>query len=271
MLTNLMGGELSVESTPGRGSVFRILLFLPQLHGQQALDALPRERRIGYKGIRRRILVVDNEHVDRELLRSVLEPLGFQVEQAGSGHECLAMLPSVRPHLVFMDLAMPGIDGWETLRRMRMSDFADVPAAIISANAFDKGLDNEVGIAPGDFLLKPIRVDDVLDWIGQRLELEWVCSAEPSVGWSDNAVPTRLAQLTWPPAARLRALDEMIELGYLKGILAVLGETEAAHPDCSEFVRVQLDLARQFRFDAMRELLRQAGGAANASAQGDGS
>ncbi len=252
MLTTLMGGELSVDSTPGEGSVFRVRLYLPQLQGQQAAAALPRERRIGYQGVRRRLLVVDNERVDRELLDSVLGPLGFGVEQASSGHECLDMLPVVRPHAVFMDLAMPGIDGWETLRRMRAAGF-DMPAAIISANAFDKGLDNEVGIGRQDFITKPIRVDELLDWLGQRLALEWVCEA---VLPAPPTQPKPMQELDYPPAVELVRLDEMIELGYLKGVLRVLNDIEAEHPHCAEFLRVQRNMARQFQFDAMRELLR---------------
>lgn len=255
MLTDLMGGELTVDSKPGEGSVFRVRLYLPHLVGSQAEAALPRERRIGYQGVRRRVLVVDNERVDRELLLSVLEPLGFEVEQAGSGLDCLERLPAFRPHAVFMDLAMPGIDGWETLRRMRAAGF-DMPAAIVSANAFDKGLENHVGIGEQDFLTKPIRVDDLLDWLGRRLGVEWVSEAVAL----PEALPAQPAvvRLDYPPATELRRLDEMIELGYLKGVLGVLSEIETAFAHCAEFVRVQRDLARQFQFEAMRELLRRA-------------
>ena len=63
MLTDLMGGEMTVSSIPGEGSSFRIRLFLPQVHSAQAARDLPRTNRIGYVGIRRRILVVDNEKV----------------------------------------------------------------------------------------------------------------------------------------------------------------------------------------------------------------
>ncbi|PKO58745.1 MAG: hybrid sensor histidine kinase/response regulator, partial [Betaproteobacteria bacterium HGW-Betaproteobacteria-19] len=255
MLTDLMGGELTVDSRPGEGSVFRIRLFLPQLHDAQAAEALPRIRRIGYKGVRRRILTVDNERVDRELLVSLLEPLGFEVGQAESGYDCLDMVPRFLPHLIFMDLAMPGIDGWETIRRLRAAGMDEAPLAIISANAFDKGLDNDVGIAAEDFILKPIRVDELLDWIGRRLQLEWVWADSPV----DNAVPAAqaaVAQLVLPPEAELRALDELIELGFLRGILTRLAEIERMDPVHGEFVRVQRELARQFQFDAMRELLR---------------
>ncbi|MFN3988029.1 MAG: ATP-binding protein [Rhodocyclaceae bacterium] len=262
MLTDLMGGELTVDSSPGRGSTFRIRLFLPQLHGQQAEAALPRAQRIGYKGVRRRILLVDNERVDREMLRNLLEPLGFQTEQAASGHECLATLPGFQPHLVFMDLAMPGIDGWETLRRMRAAGHAGVPAAIISANAFDKGLDNDVGIAAEDFILKPIKVEDLLDWIGRRLALEWVWAEAAAVASAAHVpLPGAAPPLHLPDAASLRELDAVIELGYPRGILARLDEIARSQPECAEFVRVQRELAGRFQFDAMRELLRQPSGA----------
>ena len=81
-----------MDSQPGRGSVFRVRLFLPELHSD-ALPAPQAAARIGYAGERRRILVVDNEEADRGLLVSVLEPLGFDLRTAASGEQCLAMLP----------------------------------------------------------------------------------------------------------------------------------------------------------------------------------
>ncbi|MFZ1901521.1 MAG: ATP-binding protein, partial [Azonexus sp.] len=179
MLTDLMGGEMQVSSTPGDGTLFRIRLFLPQVHSAQAARELPRRNRIGYVGVRRRILVVDNEKVDRDLLQNVLEPLGFVVEQAASGYEALQVIPRFAPHLVFMDLGMPGIDGWETIRRIRQQHLTEAHIAILSANAFDKGLDNDAGIAPEDFVVKPLRVDELLDWIGRRLALDWVTADIP--------------------------------------------------------------------------------------------
>ncbi|MBS1157840.1 MAG: Response regulator receiver:ATP-binding region, ATPase-like:Histidine kinase N-terminal [Proteobacteria bacterium] len=253
MLTDLMGGEMQVTSTPGAGTLFRIRLFLPQVHSAQAARELPRLNRIGYVGVRQRILVVDNEKVDRELLHSVLEPLGFQVEQAPSGEECLQTIAGFAPHLVFMDLAMPGIDGWETIRRIRRQGLSEARIAILSANAFDQGLDNDVGLAAEDFIVKPLRVQELLDWIGRKLQLQWVNAETPLAA----APPLEPPPLVAPAAEHLAGLDELIGLGYLRGILNKLAEIERLDARHGEFVRVLRDLARQFQFDAMQELLRK--------------
>ena len=269
MLTALMGGELTVSSTPGVGSVFHVKLFLPEVHGDAlgkaatpaALAAHGQRQRKGYAGQRRRILVVDNEEPDRELLVQLLEPLGFELRQAASGHDALDLLATgYRPHVIFMDLAMPGIDGWETLRRVRQMHLPHVQCAIVSANAFDKALDNDVDIRPEDFIVKPVRHSELLDWLERRLGLQWLydeattapAGAEPAVA---SAAP---APLTYPDAAALLALAQAVSLGYYRGILNTLDDIERSQPAHSAFVGTMRQLAKQFQFDAMGQILEQA-------------
>ncbi|MDH4417578.1 MAG: ATP-binding protein [Acidovorax sp.] len=269
MLTALMGGELTVTSTPGVGSVFHVKLFLPEVHGDvlgkaaapAALAAHGQRQRKGYAGERRRILVVDNEEPDRELLVHLLEPLGFELRQAASGHDALDLLATgYRPHAIFMDLAMPGIDGWETLRRVRQMRLQGVHCAIVSANAFDKALDNDVDIRPEDFIVKPVRHSELLDWLERRLGLQWQydeaitapAGAEPAVA---SAAP---APLTYPDAAALLALAQAVSLGYYRGILNTLDDIERSQPAHSAFVGTMRQLAKQFQFDAMGQILEQA-------------
>jgi signal transduction histidine kinase/CheY-like chemotaxis protein len=258
MLTTLMGGEMTVSSAPGEGSAFRMRLFLPQVHAVQAERELPRAARIGYVGIRRRVLVVDNEKDDRDMLQSVLDPLGFQVEQAASGEECLQLVPTFAPHLIFMDLAMPGMDGWETIRQLREQELTDARIAILSANAFEKGQENDVGIADEDFIVKPLHVDELLDWIGRTLNLTWVHADRPP----EQPAPATPAAVIPPGKEELHALDELVDLGYVRGILNKLGEIERTSPASGEFVIILRNLARQFQFDAMKEILRKARDAA---------
>ncbi|MDP4300810.1 hybrid sensor histidine kinase/response regulator [Leptothrix discophora] len=263
MLTALMGGEMTVDSTPGVGTTFRLKLFLPALADDAAL---PREQvpvRIGQRGRPRRILVVDNEEADRGLLLSMLAPLGFDLRQAASGEEALALLatlaPSQRPEAVFMDLAMPGIDGWETLRRLQRDWPADAPPpvrAIVSANAFDQALDNDVGITPADFFVKPVRLHELLDWLGRQLSIDWIDAPRIGVPTGSGHEPAgRVDATSLPPDADLSALREALSLGYLRGVMRALDGLQQRHARSAASIERWRGLARGFQLDALlREL-----------------
>jgi signal transduction histidine kinase/CheY-like chemotaxis protein/purine-cytosine permease-like protein len=255
MLTDLMGGEMTVSSRPGAGTLFRIRLFLPELQGAR-LPA-PAPPRGGYAGARRRVLVVDNEEVDRTLLARRLAALGFDVLEAGSGPSALALLQEARVaragvDAILMDLAMPGIDGWETIRTLRRLGLSAAPVAIVSANAFDQGLDNDVGVAAADFITKPVRFDDLLDWLGHRLALQWLPAPPPA------AAPVAAPGAALPPREQLLALQDAVNLGYPRGVQRVLDEIEAARPECAPWLAPLRALAQAFRFDPMILLIQHA-------------
>jgi signal transduction histidine kinase/purine-cytosine permease-like protein/DNA-binding NarL/FixJ family response regulator len=280
MLTDLMGGEMSVRSTPAgalaepvadgapsaprAGTVFRIRLFLPEVRAAAAARELPRVQRIGYVGVRKRLLVVDNEEVDRDLMVSVLSPLGFEVRQAASGHEALAVLREFSADAILIDLAMPGIDGWETIRRLRAEELSDAPVAIVSANAFEKGVDNDVGIPAEDFILKPVRKSELLDWLGRTLRLHWVevplatvPASGPAAASPAPAAAASPGTMVAPSPEQLEALQAVIDLGYLRGITRQLDQIAATEPACADFVQHLRTLARQFQLDAMSGVLHQ--------------
>ena len=268
MLTDLMGGELTATSQLGQGSMFRVRLFLPELHNQpgqlqERLDLALRKPRHGYEGARRKILVVDNEEADRDLLVSVLEPLGFMLRTAASGHDGLDLLAAgYDPDVVLLDLAMPGIDGWETLRRMRSLEGRQPLVAIVSANAFERGVDNQLGIAPDDFIVKPVRHTELLDWLGRKLELNWLEAPDgPLTGGAAPEDPGVKAAQTLrritPPSADLLALLELVQLGFYRGITNKLDAIVATQPQCQSFAKSMGDMARQFQFQAMQAQLQK--------------
>ncbi|MDE2260637.1 MAG: response regulator [Betaproteobacteria bacterium] len=235
MLTEMMGGEISVKSALGAGSTFKIRLFLPKLHYETVGQASVPTGSTGYQGPRQRILVVDNEKVDRELLVQTLEPMGFIVAEAESGEACLECLPSFQPDVILMDLAMGGIDGWETIRRIRERKLSKARIAIVSANAFDKGLDNSVGIASEDFITKPVQMGLLLNWLA-----------------AGSAMDVRT-----PEREELLALDELVTRGYVRGLLTRLEALEQRDPAYAGFVEEMRGMAGGFRFDALRALLRE--------------
>jgi len=253
MLTQLMGGQLDLASTPGAGTTFTIRLRLPRVHGALAAGGARGAARSGYEGAKRRILVVDNERVDRELLVSILAPLGFETMQAASGQECLALYAAFRPDLILMDLAMPGIDGWEASRLLRTGHRSNVPIVIVSANAYDKGLDNPAGIAAEDFIVKPFNVGELLERIGRRLQLAWIFQAPPQPQPRGDAPPP----MVFPPAYQLDALRSQVGMGYVRGVNRQLDEIAALGPQYGAFADKLRGLAARFELEAISRFLEQ--------------
>jgi CheY-like chemotaxis protein len=237
-----------------------VRLYLPELQARASQRERPALlRHTGYTGPRQRLLVVDNEEADRRLLADRLGPLGFALLQADSGEAALALLaarPADAPvHAIFLDLAMPGIDGWTTLRRLRDQGLSAAPAAIVSANAFDKGLENDLGITPADFLVKPVRMAELLGWLQRRLDLQWV--DEPATPATD-ADAAGAPPMVPPPAETLRALDELVRLGYLRGIQKKLDALATEHPASAAYIDRLRGLARGFQLDTMAHLIQSA-------------
>ena len=267
MLTDLMGGELTASSVPGQGSVFKVRLFLPELH-MPASATRPAARasktRLAYAGARRKVLVVDNEEADRELLVSLLQPLGFDVRTAASGHDGLDLMAAgLQPDVVLLDLAMPGIDGWETLRRIRSNPAlggSQPQVAIVSANAFDRGLDNGLGLPPEDFIVKPVRHSELLDWLERRLELVWIDKPAPAVAPAVMDAPLAVAAVVPTPALpaeAARALLEVAQLGYYRGVMNLLQSLQTRYPASTTFLQQQEALARQYQFETMSDQLQK--------------
>jgi len=259
MLADLMGGELKVWSRPGQGTRFELLLFLPTLHAGAIEQQQRRAARIGFEGPARRLLAVDNQEADRQLLRALLEPLGFEVRTAAGGAEALALIPDWPPDAVLLDLAMPGMDGWQTLAAIRRLS-PGMPAAIVSANAFDRGLENGLAIEARDFILKPVRPDELLDWLGRRLDLRWRLreheEAPPAVvvvAAIDPATPLPL-----PSREQLETLRQFVQRGHVKGIHQQLDHMLQAGPASEPFVTELRGLARDFQLQAIERLVARA-------------
>jgi len=245
MLTDVMGGILTVTSETGRGSTFRVQLFLPEVRDPKPVPAVPKLPIGGYAGPTRRVLVVDNERVDRELHVKLLEPLGFEVQEVASGIEALRAVSSFTPDLILLDIGMPHLDGWETARLLRANLLSNAPIIVVSANAFDKGRKNAAGIRNEDFLVKPVNVVELLELIRERLNLQWV-PATPAVAAqiapadpppnAARAIPS--IEVALPDPELLRSLHEVGSLGYVRGILDKLSEIEQLDPSYGVFTGI---------------------------------
>jgi hypothetical protein len=129
--------------------VFRVRLFLPEVHAAAMAPTPPPKVRRGYEGRVARSWWSTTKRPTANCWCTLLAPLGFELRTAASGHDALDLLAAgLQPDAILMDLAMPGIDGWETIRRCAAWSTATRRIAVVSANAFDKALDNDAGIRP---------------------------------------------------------------------------------------------------------------------------
>ncbi len=236
-LTELMGGEMKVSSQPGQGTRFELLFFLPRCEPGRVREQRVRQRLVGPA---RRLLVVDNEEADRELMQRLLEPLGFELRLAGGGEEALRVLQDFDAEALLLDLNMPGMDGWQTLAAIRERGLSKAPAVIISANAFDRDT------SAHDFILKPLRLDELLDWLEAHLRLNWEAQRPEAAAETQPDAPSR---------ERLLALQRQLSLGHVKGIREALDAMAGEAPALTAQLR---GLAREFQMQALGHQVAQA-------------
>ena len=185
-----MGGDLvaASEGIPGRGTSFRLSVPL-QVAGPEDVPEVrrrlrPRAVRLAPDQPRRRLLVVDDSEPSRLLLVRILTGLGFEVESATNGLEGLRTWESWRPHLIWMDMRMPVMDGHEATQRIKATTQGQATTVIaLTASVFEDQRVLVLSEGCDDFVRKPVRLEDIEDrlvkYLGVRFLYEEVLPPVP--------------------------------------------------------------------------------------------
>jgi signal transduction histidine kinase/purine-cytosine permease-like protein/DNA-binding NarL/FixJ family response regulator len=251
LLAQILGGELTVESVPGQGSVFRLRLLLSEAAG---IAPPPREKRVqGYAGPRKRILITDDDAGHLELLSEILVPLGFLLRSAPDAQNCLDAAQYFSPDLVILDIAMPGISGLEAAAMLRQTA-APPKILIVSGNYHDVPPSAEARPdmqQPYDaFLAKPIDIRALLATIGKLLDINWI--------YDVAAMPETSAQPLHRPAQKhISDLLELGRIGYIRGIEAKLAEIEQEDEAAAGFTEYLRAIIRGFELGRFMDYLEQ--------------
>jgi PAS domain S-box-containing protein len=165
-LVTLMGGQIAVSSTMGKGSEFGFDIVLPVAQGDEGAEAAPSEAEVPLAG--HTVLVIEDQPLNRQVVAELLESEGGNVRLAETGEAGLGMLDGV--DLVLTDIQMPGIDGYETARRIRaMPAYRHLPVIALTANALSDERSRCEAAGMDDLITKPVEPGLMLKLVGRWL------------------------------------------------------------------------------------------------------
>ena len=184
----LMGGDITVSSQVGCGSTFRFNL---PVHVVDAINVevskQPTRRVIALEANQPfyRILIVDDRWENRHLLLKMLRPLGFELQEASNGIEALEIWESWQPHLIWMDMRMPVMDGYEATQQIKATTKGQATAVIaLTASILEEERAVVLSAGCDDFVRKPFHDAEIFDTMSKHLGVRYIY--DESTDWNTS-------------------------------------------------------------------------------------
>ena len=202
-LARAMGGDILVESELGKGSSFRLIFAARPAAFSRAAnqETSPMQGRtvapndaMGSLIAGARILLVDDNAVNRQVVKLFLKPYGPDIREAVNGQEALEVLRRTPCDLILLDVHMPVMDGCETIKAIRASgeDWRDVPAIALTADAMSGDKERYLAIGMTDYLPKPIDQRELVSKISAALaSAADTAASEPALAAGEGHIPDR--------------------------------------------------------------------------------
>ncbi len=254
-LAKLMGGELTVESEVGKGSIFRFDITckvekfseIDEQEWDQGRKVIGIEPTTGPY----RILVADDVQSNREILVELLQGVGFQVREAENGEEAIRIFEEWSPHAIFMDMRMPVMDGFEATRRIKATDKGkDTHVIAITASAFKDSQERVLGTGVSAFISKPFHVKDIFEALRRCLGIRYVYEDEPSQATKISGLTKEsLAHL---PKELLKAMREAVEDGDILKLEGLISQVQELDKDVALGLKA---LAQRYDYSNLLRLL----------------
>jgi signal transduction histidine kinase len=257
----LMGGDITASSVVGKGTIFRIEFFVEPVGILTDNEEGPLRHVISLKAQQEpsRILVTDDKSENRKVLVSLLSSVGFVAREACDGQEAVNVFKEWEPDLILMDMHMPVMDGFEAIRQIRAADPGKKTVIIaITASAFEEMRKNVMASGFDDFIVKPFRIDEVLEKISHFLKVEYVYEAKEEQpagqGQSDSQRQVSLAGL---PVELLRQMHRATLSGDMDRLDILIKEVHSHDVEVASTLR---KFADDFKYETIAAMLQQAPG-----------
>jgi PAS domain S-box-containing protein len=269
----LMGGEITARSELGRGSLFQFDVQVGLADAAGLPVSGPGRRVLGLApdqhapdGKPHRLLVVEDRETNRRLLVKLLESLGFEVQEAANGQEALEVWDSWQPHLIWMDMRMPVMDGHEATQRIKATPRGRATVIIaLTATAFEEDREQILLEGCDDFVRKPFRKDEIYDVLAQHLGVRFLYVPEP-----EGRPPPTAPEAAIPPVDKTLAQDlaslpgewlDDLQLATTKADLAlILSLVEQIREHHVPLAEALAELAQNYEYKRILTMIEQARG-----------
>ncbi|HEX4769354.1 MAG TPA: two-component regulator propeller domain-containing protein [Bryobacteraceae bacterium] len=252
----LMGGTIQVESAPGKGSLFRIQIPVLKLEESDVTGTAAHRGRIialAPDQPEYRVLIVEDQVENWLLLRRLLEGAGFPAQVCDDAAAAIDKFITWRPHFIWMDWRLPGMDGLEATRRIReLEGGRDVKIAILSAFAFTEYRDEALAAGVDDFVSKPFQAEEIFNCLSRHLGVRYVYEEAVANNTNTTLVHAVLAGL---PAELRKDLREAVISLDSEAIASVIGRMSEHNP---ALARTLSQYAGRYAYSPILEALRSA-------------
>ncbi len=235
----LMGGDISVNSEVGRGSIFKFVIAVTVVDAEDVESKQLTRRVIAIEPNqpRYRILIVDDKPLNRQLLIKLLNPLGFELQEACNGKEAIEIWDNWEPHLIWMDMRMPIMDGYKATKEIKATTKGQATAIIaLTASVFEEERAIVLSAGCDDFLRKPFREEDIFTAMNKHMGVRYIydkptistVSIQPQAELENALTPDTLATLPTHLLANLENAASCSDMNKIDGYIDEIRQYNAS-------------------------------------------
>ena len=263
-----MGGNITVQSLPAEGSTFTFELPV-EITPASTIKTPPQVRQVVCLTADQpsyRILIAEDKADSRFMLKQLLEEAGFKVRGVENGQEAVALHESWNPHLIWMDMRMPVMDGLQATQRIReherkahskafsgkdSAQSKGVPIIALTASVFEEDKDKVLAWGCDDFVQKPFQVDEIFNKIGQYLEVRYIYQDIPTLAEKPVTTTLTTADLTGIPVDLLQQIHNAARGAMARELLDLF---KRIPPEFQHLVDAMTELVSRYQFSTIMAL-----------------